>query len=93
MEFFIILPGAKIDNLPASTIFSLFVSQFMATIDNTNSSNQLEMALKMPFCGNDAKFCGKLSEKLLPQPSFEEFHKSFQFHVCDMVFSLAQSEQ
>ena len=43
------------------------MSLFIATIDNIDSPNQGKMALKMPICGNDAKFCGKLSKNLLPQ--------------------------
>ena len=35
------------------------------------------MVLKVPIFGNDATFCGILSNNLLPQPSFDEFHKSF----------------
>ena len=52
-------------------------SLFIATIDNINRSNQGILDLKVPICGNYATFCGILSKNLLPQPSFEEFHKSF----------------
>ena len=41
------------------------------------SSTQGKMAIQMAICGNDATFCEKLSQNLLTQPTFEEFHKSF----------------
>ena len=58
-------------------IFFWVLSLIIATIDNINQSNQWKITVDMPISGNNATFCGKHSKNLLPQPSFEEFHKSF----------------
>ena len=101
MEFFIILPRAKISKLPASAFFLEILAYLMQKLDHIKPSNQGQMAFKMPICGNNATYCGILSQNLIIQSSFEGFPKSFhnlteffreqcsraraKFHVCNRV--------
>ena len=61
-------------------IFSLFI----ATLDNTNASNQGKWALLLLIWGNNETLFRKTSNISLPQPNFDDFHRSF--HNLTLIF-------